>query len=83
MKLLSGTVVTIVVAIAAYLLAVNAFHPWLGLRLIASSDLESGVALTAAAVAAVVCGWRLIKGVSPVAELRRLGDAVGRSDDLS
>ena len=82
MKLLGGTVVTIVVAIAAYLLAVNAFHPWQGLRLVASSDLESGVALVVAAVAAGVCGWRLIKGVGPAAELRRFGDAVGRSDDL-
>ncbi len=82
MKLLSGIAATIIVPATTYLIGVNAFHPWQGLRLVASSELEFGAALILAAVAAVVCGWRLIKGVDSGSELRRFIDAIGDSNDL-
>jgi len=83
MKLVNGIGVTLVIATGTYLIGVNILHPWQGLRFTASSDLELGIAVFLALVATAACLWRLLRGSSSGAELRRFGDALGDPDDLS
>ena len=83
MKLLNGICVTLVIAAGTYLIGMNILHPWQGLRFTASSDLELGIAVFLALVATAACLWRLLRGSSSSAELRRFGAALDGTDDLS
>ena len=82
MKLFNGIGVTLVIAIGTYLTGVNILHPWQGLRLTASSDLEFWIAVILTALVTAVCILRLVTGSEADAELRRFGDALGGPDDL-
>jgi hypothetical protein len=83
MKLFNGIGVTLAIAIGAYLTGVNALHPWQGLRLTASSDLEFWIAIVLTGLATAVCIWRLLMGSEAKDEVRRFGDEIGGPDDLS
>ncbi len=82
MKVLNGIGVTLAVAAGTYLIGVNILHPWQGLQVTASSDLELWIAIILTVLASAVCLWRLMTSPGPTDELRRFGDALGRSDDL-
>src|SRR5476649_2841823 len=76
MKLFNGVGVTLAIAIGAYLTGVNVLYPWLGLRLMASSDLEFWIAIILTGLATAICIWRLLAGSEAKNEVRRFGDAL-------
>ena len=83
MKLFNGIGITLAIAIAAYLTGVNVLHPWQGLRLTASSDLEFWIAIILTGLATAVCIWRLLTSSEAKDEVRRFGKALGGPGDLS
>ena len=73
--------VTAAIAIGAYVVGLNVLHPWQGLQLSASSDLDFDIAIAFAAISALVCASRLMRGAEAGTELRRFWDALSDETD--
>ena len=80
-KFVHGLGVTLIVALATYLAAVNALSPWDGPHLWPESTLSLVGSAILTVAAAATCVWRLATGEDASSEFRRWSEAAGGDDD--